>query len=100
MHLFLAETRAELAVKAQQIEQLKHLLAMNPQQHSIHSNKSKDQHENRMKITTPTSTNIISETTSTKETKLTTAWPQITKVTNKQDYCQQHEHIEDVFEME
>ena len=82
---------------------------MNPQQHSIHSNKSKVQHENRTKITTPTSTTTsnkttsttnASKTTSTKGTKATTAWPQITKVTNEQDYCQQHEHVEDVFEME
>ena len=100
MDLFLAETRAQLAVQAQQIEQLKHLLAMNPQQHSIHSNKSKVQHKNRTKITTPTSTTTsnktstdtttASKTTSTKETKPKTAWPQITKVTNEHNYCKQH----------
>ena len=99
MDLFLAEKRAQVVVQAQQIEQLKHLLVMNPQQHSIHSNKSKVQHKNRTKITTPTNTSTTSETTSTKGTKLTTVWPQITKITNEQDYCQQHEHVENVFEM-
>ena len=51
-----------------------------------------------LKTTARMSINTITKNTGTKENTSMSAWPQIVKTTkDKQDYCQQYEHVQDFF---